>query len=93
LAAFLTDFFAGFVLPCFCFLTVFLAGDFLATAFLAVFLAASILAFFAFLTVALAAGFFTFFAVFAFVVFLVFTGIGPAPQFDDFLSGDLTIKE
>jgi hypothetical protein len=89
LAAFFTDVFAGFVFRCLCLLTAFLAGDFLATAFLAVFLVAGFFAFFAFLAVALTVSFFTFFALFA---FLVFTGIGPAPQFDDFLSEDLTIK-
>jgi hypothetical protein len=68
LAAFFNDFFAGFRLPCLCFLTVFLARDFLATDFFAVLLTASFFAFFAFL---------------AAVVFLAFTGISPTPQIDD----------
>jgi hypothetical protein len=92
LAAFFTNVFAGFVFRCLCLLTAFLAGDFVATAFLAVFLVAGFFAFFAFLAVALTVSFFTFFALFAFIAFLGFTGIGPAPQFDDFLSEDLTIK-
>jgi hypothetical protein len=62
-------------------LTAFLAGDVLANAFLAIFLPVRSFAFFA---AALTAGFFTFFVFFAFVVFFAFTGIGPAPQFDDF---------
>ena len=57
------------------------------TAFLAVFWAAGFLAFFAFLGVALVAGFFTVFDFFALVAFFVFTGIGPAPQFDDVKRG------
>jgi hypothetical protein len=93
LAAFFTDVLAGVLLPCFCFLTVFLAGDVLATAFLPVFLAADFFAFFDLLVVALTAGFFSLFAFFAFVVFLVFAGIGPPPQFDDRLSEELTIEE
>src|SRR5271165_12429 len=77
-AAFFTDVFAGFLLPC---LAVFLAGDFLATAFLGVLLAADFFAFFAaFLAVALAASILPFFAIFALVFLFVFTGIGPTPS-------------
>jgi hypothetical protein len=80
LVAFFNDLFAGFRSPCLCFLTVFLARDFLETAFLAVFLAVGFVVFFVFL----ATGFFNVFGVFAFVVFFGFTGIDPAPQFEAF---------
>jgi hypothetical protein len=69
LAAFFDNFFADFRLPCLCFLTVFLARDFLATDFFAVLLTA---------------GFFALFAFLAAVVFLAFAGISPTPQIDDF---------
>ena len=62
--------FAGALLLCFCFLTVFLAGDLLATAFLA----ADVFAFFTFLAVALEAGLIVLFALFAFF-FLVLAGM------------------
>src|SRR5665811_1186189 len=77
LAAFFADVFAAFLLPL-CFLTVFVARDFLATAFFAAFLTASFFAFFAFLA--------------PLVAFLVFAGISATPQVDDFLSEDLTIN-
>jgi len=81
LATVFADVSAGVLLLCSCFFTVFLADDFLATAFLPVFLAAGFVAFFDLLAVDLEAGFVTLFAFFAFVVFLVFAGIDPPPQF------------
>jgi hypothetical protein len=80
---FFADCFAGFFFCCLCCLTVFAARDFLATVSLAVFLEAGFFVVFAFLAAVLAAGFFTVFAFFVLVIFLAFTAIGPAPQFDE----------
>src|SRR5581483_12218209 len=69
----------GVLLPCFFFLTVFLADDVLATAFLA----ADFFAFFNFLTVALEAGLMVLFVLVLFVLFaffLVLAAIGRAPR-------------